>query len=441
MLLQVGLHAASVGFTSAILAPGVEQVAESINVSVNKALLTLSVPLAFLSVAPFLWALLADAYGRRPVLIGCMLLESMACLGGGYANSFGTLVTARAFQMCGGSAGLVMGSAVVVDIFWQRERGRKIGIWTQTVILGPAIGGLVGGPLIQAKGWRWAQWLGAITCAAQLIAYLLTFEETLYGARKQQPQQHSRQWSIARIFQVPRRVPGSSLSILTAVKPLYFLQSPVVVICALAYAVCFSVVSVGVATIIPLPFGEYYNFNSTADGLTYIAILVGVIIGEQAAGPLSDRMMKRHIETAKAGGHSARLEHRLRALPLGYVLVVVGLIMFGESLEQRNHWIVPCIGMGIASGALQIVATVLTTYCVDVLSADALSVSVFINFVRQAIAFTILFWSPPLCDQLGYGAGFIVEAAVVVAFFLPTGFVYWRGDALRKRWPVRGLRS
>ena len=371
-----------------------------------------------------------------------MLLESMACLGGGYANSFGTLVTARAFQMCGGSAGLVMGGAVVVDIFWQRDRGQKIGIWTQTVILGPAIGGL---------GWRSfdpSQRLGdgrsgSVPLPAQLqfIAYLLTFEETLYAARQQQPQQHSRQWSIARIFRVPRRVPGSSLSILTAVKPLYFLQSPVVVICALAYAVCFSVVSVGVATIIPLPFGEYYNFNSTADGLTYIAILVGVIIGEQAAGPLSDRMMKRHIETARAGGHSARLEHRLRALPLGYVLVVVGLIMFGESLEQRNHWIVPCIGMGIASGALQIVATVLTTYCVDVLSADALSVSVFINFVRQAIAFTILFWSPPLCDQLGYGAGFIVEAAVVVAFFLPTGFVYWRGEALRKRWPVRGLRS
>lgn len=382
--MQVGLHAVSVGFTSAILAPGIHQVADTIDSTVNKALYTISIPLAFLSVSPFLWSPLANTFGRRPVLTYCMLLQCVSSLGAGYADSFGTLTTARVFQMCGASPGLVMGGAVVVDMFWQHERGRKMGIWTQMVTLGPALGGLVGGPLINAKGWRWSQWLCAIATGVQFLVYLFTFEETLYPARSTQ---HGN--FLIRRFRI-QRVPGSRFSPVVILKPLLFLQSPAVVICALAYAVCFAIASVGLATIIALPFNEYYGFNSTDDGLTYIAILVGVIVGEQASGPLSDWMMKRHVEAARANHQPIRLEYRLRAVLLGYVFVPVGLIMFGVSLDRKAPWIVPCLGMGIANAALQIVTTVLTTYCVDILSADALIVATFINFMRQIIAFTIL---------------------------------------------------
>ena len=71
-----------------------------------------------------------------------MLISMAANIGGGYTQSYGTLMCARIFQSLGISSGYVVGSAVVVDIFWQHERGTKTGIWTFMITIGPAIGAI-----------------------------------------------------------------------------------------------------------------------------------------------------------------------------------------------------------------------------------------------------------------------------------------------------------
>lgn len=131
--MQLAFHAASAGFTSAILIPAVPQLAVQFGKSETKVTQVISIPLLFLACGPFIWASLANAYGRRPVLLASMLLASMSGLGAGYANSFGTMMTARIFQAIGTSSGFIVGGAVVVDIFWQHERGQKTGIWAQMV--------------------------------------------------------------------------------------------------------------------------------------------------------------------------------------------------------------------------------------------------------------------------------------------------------------------
>ena len=112
--------------------------------------------------------------------------------------------------------------------------------------------------------------------------------------------------------------------------------------------------------------------------------------------------------------------------------------MFGVSLG-RTHWIVPCIGMGIANGALQILTTVVVTYCIDIHSKYAMSVLQLVNMTRQGIAFSVPFWSPVLCERVGYGLGFGIEAIIVFAFLLLHVLVYLKGPEMRRRFPVRGL--
>ena len=73
------------------------------------------------------------------------------------------------------------------------------------------------------------------------------------------------------------------------------------------------------------------------NGLTYIAILVEVIIGKQAVGPSSDYIMEKHAKSASLNGQPIRLEHRFKALFVGYVLVPIGLIIFGVSLQEKTH--------------------------------------------------------------------------------------------------------
>lgn len=262
-----------------------------------------------------------------------MLISMVANLGGGYAKSYATLMVARVFQSLGISSGYVVGSSVVVDIFWQHERGTKTGIWTFMVTIGPAIGPFIGAFLINARGWQWALYLCAIINAAELLAYIFTFHETLWVPSEDEMSEVAKGSNVP-YRQTPRRIPGSTLKFWDFFAPFVFIQSPSVVICALAYGITFGVTLVGLTNIEPIAFGAFYGFKTTQDGLVFLAVLVGAVIGEQAAGPLSDVVMKRHLKKARETGGPARYEHRLIAALSGYVIVPAGLIIFGVTLQK-----------------------------------------------------------------------------------------------------------
>jgi MFS family permease len=271
-----------------------------------------------------------------------MLLSLVANIGGGYASSYGTLMVARIFQALGISSGYVVGSAVVVDVFWQRERGAKTGIWTTMVTIGPAIGPLIGAFLINAKGWQWSLFLCAIINAAELIAYVFLFQETIYMSSESKGLSSTKASGFfSRI--IPGRVPGSSLAFWKILSPFVFIQSPVVVICAFAYGISFGTALVGLTNIEPLAFGAFYGFKTTQNGLVFLSVLVGAVIGEQAAGRLSDTVMETHLKKCLETGETARYEHRLVAVLSGCTLLPVGLVIYGVTLEKYGN--LPCTSL------------------------------------------------------------------------------------------------
>jgi hypothetical protein len=235
----------------------------------------------------------------------------------------------------------------------------------------------------------------------ELLLYIFTFRETLYRPN-------------ASKFAL-KRVPGSSLSLGTFLSPLLFLASPTTAICALTYGIGFGFTSVGMSVIVPDAFSRFYGFDATQQGLVFIAVLVGVVIGEQAAGPVSDWVMSHAPDTPPP-----KFERRLIALFPGYVLIPSGMVVFGVCLENQTHWIFPCLGLGIAIGGAQILSTVFITYAVDCYSKESgpLVVGQFVNIVRQIISFTVPFWSPVLSERIGFARGFGVEAGIAGGFFV-----------------------
>lgn len=133
---------------------------------------------------------------------------------------------------------------------------------------------------------------------------------------------------------IPQRIPGSRLRPKDFWATFVFIQSPVVVLCALAYGFSFGFASVGLANIIPSAFGTFYGFGTVQDGLVFISVLIGVVLGEQASGPVSDLIMKRHVKKCRATGKPVRLEHRLIGALPGYIFVPAGLIIFGVCLQR-----------------------------------------------------------------------------------------------------------
>lgn len=101
----------------------------------------------------------SDLLGRRPVLVGCLLVFLAGSALCALATSMQTLILARALQGLGGGGLITLAQATVADVVAPRERGRYVGyfasIWAAAGLLGPTLGGA----LTQYLGWPWIFWI------------------------------------------------------------------------------------------------------------------------------------------------------------------------------------------------------------------------------------------------------------------------------------------
>ncbi|WP_207458755.1 DHA2 family efflux MFS transporter permease subunit [Azospirillum sp. SYSU D00513] len=98
------------------------------------------------------WAV--NAFGPRATYTGAMAVFLVASVVGGLSPVFELLVAARVLQ--GAMAGIVqpLGMVILYEVFPPAERGRGMGIYGLGVVLGPAVGPVIGGMLVDAYSWR-----------------------------------------------------------------------------------------------------------------------------------------------------------------------------------------------------------------------------------------------------------------------------------------------
>lgn len=97
---------------------------------------------------------LGDLYGRRPLLVGGLILFTGGSLSSGLAPTLGVLVAARAAQGLGGAAMMALTMAFVSEVVPKARTGGVMGLLGTTSAIGTALGPSVGGVLIAQFGWR-----------------------------------------------------------------------------------------------------------------------------------------------------------------------------------------------------------------------------------------------------------------------------------------------
>lgn len=97
---------------------------------------------------------LSDRFGRRPVLIGGLLLYIAASVGCALSTGIGGFLIARFVQGLGACAGPVVGRAIVRDSFDRDGAVRAFAFIGTAIALAPALGPLIGGFLEVWLGWR-----------------------------------------------------------------------------------------------------------------------------------------------------------------------------------------------------------------------------------------------------------------------------------------------
>ncbi|KAG8425868.1 hypothetical protein J3459_008659 [Metarhizium acridum] len=158
--------------------PSIPSLASFLNVSPSLMNLTVTAFLIFQGLAPSFYGDLADIAGRRPAYLISFIIYIAANIGLATQSSYPALFILRCLQSSGSGGTYALNSGVIADISTTAERGKYMGAAQSGIMLGPAIGPILGGVLAQYLGWRSIFWFLTICGGVYLVVFAIAVPET-----------------------------------------------------------------------------------------------------------------------------------------------------------------------------------------------------------------------------------------------------------------------
>ncbi len=155
-----------------IILPSMSSMQREFSSNYGTVQLTLSLFLASVAATQIIVGPLSDRFGRRPILLGGMAIFVAASLLAVVAPNVESLIGIRILQGAGGCTGIVLGRAIIRDVYDRRKAASMIGYVTMAYALGPMVAPMLGGYLQEMFGWR-AQFyfLAAIGAVAFAVSW------------------------------------------------------------------------------------------------------------------------------------------------------------------------------------------------------------------------------------------------------------------------------
>ena len=161
-----------------ILVPAMPGLIGTLGAGAGTVQLTLSLFLLGMAISQLVLGPLSDRFGRRPVMLAGLALTVVASFAALAATSIAGLIVARTLQAFGASAGIVVGRAIIRDLYDRDRAASMIGWVTMAMVVAPMIAPLIGGLLDTAFGWQAIFVFIGLFAAAVLVWAALQLPET-----------------------------------------------------------------------------------------------------------------------------------------------------------------------------------------------------------------------------------------------------------------------
>lgn len=157
--------------------PATSAVMRDFETSYGLAQLVLTVYLFATLVSQIVLGPAADRHGRRPVMIGSLLVFAVGSVGCAVAPSVELLLVARFVQGFGGAVCMFLPRTIVRDVYPRDRAASVIGYMTTAMMIAPMFGPAVGGWVTDAASWRYLYWgLAVFGIALAVLAYRFQYE-------------------------------------------------------------------------------------------------------------------------------------------------------------------------------------------------------------------------------------------------------------------------
>jgi len=343
----------------------------------------------------------ADVLPRRWVIVGGVVIWSLATLACGYAGSFWALFAARAVVGIGEAALAPAAMSIITDSFPVNRRGAGVGAFLMGMIVGGGMALALGGFILQAAqsgALTGVPVIGALAPwrAGLVVLGLLGLPVAVLAATVREPVRRHLMGGAA-ADPVPLRQAAAGLfSLWRPLLPLYI---------AMGLA---SLCDFAILNWIPTLLIRRFDMGvGEIGGALGMVVIVGGVLGSFGAGLVADRMVKR-------GGGPVRLRLAVAAMVIGVLATLLVLA--------------PTPALVIALGGIWIFASttgqsVGITVVQEVAPGDARGLSIsLVSLVNIGIGLAVGAWAPAqVLDHVLHDPKAVGMAVTIVA--LPCALV------------------
>ena len=337
-------------------------------------------------------------------------------MGTALAPNLAAFFVFRALSAFEGTAFILLGAAVISDMYRPTERGTAVGWFMSGTLIGPAFGPFIGGIIVTYSSWRTIFWLQTALAGAGALGVFFLVPETAHRKKYEDLRACSaREKAVAIAHMVnPVRV----------LKLLRFLN--LVLSTGGSAALVWNMYSL----LTPIRYvlnPRFHLETPLLSGLFYLAPGVGYLMGTFMGGRWADYTVKKWIK--KRNGVRVP-EDRLRsALPFMGILIPGCILVYGWTVDKAVGGIpVPVIMLFLQGVGQLFCFPSLNTYCLDAVpgqGAEIAAANFCIRYLAGCAGTAVVL---PIVNAIGVGWFSTISALLCVVSTLGVMWAIRRGN-------------